>query len=52
MPEKDTYILFEIHSRLASAQLRAGSATLGSELGLDSRLGTRAWLIADGFVAH
>ena len=39
-------------TRLASGQLRAGSVTLGSELRLDSRLGTRAWLITDGFGAH
>ena len=39
-------------TRLASGQLRAGSVTLGSELRLGSRLGTRAWLITDGFGAH
>ena len=39
-------------TRFASAQLRAGSATLGSKLGLGSRRGTRAWLITDGFVDH
>ena len=39
-------------TRLASAQLRAGSVTLGSELRLGSRLGTRTWFITDGFGAH
>ena len=41
-------------TRLASAsdRLRAGSAALGSELGLGSRRATRAWLITDEFVAH
>ena len=39
-------------TRLASVQLRAGSVTLGSELRLGSRLGTRSWLITDEFGAH